>query len=68
MYVFGYLGPDVRIMLKWVLQQASQEMDLLNLFSHTHAFVIMDCEVVCYRQFAPPPSKKNQFNAVNKRN
>jgi len=40
MYVFGYLGPDVKIVLKWVLQQPSQEMDLLNWFSHKLSWVV----------------------------
>jgi len=34
MYIFGYIRADVRIILKWVLQQRSQEMDSLKWFSH----------------------------------
>jgi hypothetical protein len=30
MHVFGYLGADIRIILKWELQQPGQEMDTLE--------------------------------------
>jgi hypothetical protein len=39
MYVFGYLGPAVRMMIKWVLQQPSKGMGFLNWFSRKLSLV-----------------------------